>query len=58
MMNNYEQAVKYFEKEDYISALDILLNLTEENKNNPNILYFLAVVKSKMGEYDSAEFLI
>ena len=54
MMNNYEQAVKYFEKEDYISALDILLNLTEENKNNPNILYFLAVVKSKMGEYDSA----
>ena len=54
MTDTYQLAVKHFEKKDYKSSEDILLKLKEEDKNNADVLYFLAVVKSKLGDYESA----
>ena len=54
MKGNYQEAVKYFEKKDYHSAQLILLSLVEKQPDNSDILYFLAVLKSKIGEFNSA----
>ena len=54
MRGNYQEAVKYFEKKDYHSAQLILLSLVEKQPDNSDILYFLAVLKSKIGEFNSA----
>ena len=52
---NYKEAVRYFNNKDYKSAEDILINLKEREKNNAEVLYFLAVVKSIIGDYKGAE---
>jgi len=54
MIDTYQLAVKHFKEKDYKSSEDILLKLKEEDKNNADVLYFLAVVKSKLGNYESA----
>ena len=54
MTDTYQLAVKHFEEKNYKSSEDILLKLKEEDKNNADVLYFLAVVKSKLGDYKSA----
>ncbi len=57
MAVNYQEAIEYFEKKDYISTKNILINLKERDKNNTEVTYFLAVVKSIMGDYNGAESL-
>ena len=54
MVDTYQLAVKHFEEKDYKSSEDILLKLKEEDEKNADVLYFLAVVKSKLGDYESA----
>ena len=54
MIDIYQQAVEHFHKRDYKSSEDILLKLKEADENNADVLYFLAVVKSKLGDYESA----
>jgi tetratricopeptide (TPR) repeat protein len=54
MEKSYQEAVKFFENKDYQSTIYILLDL-KEKYNNPDVLYFLAVVKSIMGDYNGAE---
>ena len=54
MVDTYQLAVKHFEEKDYKSSEDILLKLKEKYENNADVLYFLAVVKSKLGDYDSS----
>ncbi|MEJ2613822.1 MAG: tetratricopeptide repeat protein [Ignavibacteriaceae bacterium] len=54
MIDIYQQAIEHFQKRDYKSSEDILLKLKEEDENNADVLYFLAVVKSKLGDFVSA----
>ena len=54
MIDTYQQAIEHFEKREYKSSEDILVKLKEENENNADVLYFLAVVKSKLGNFESA----
>ncbi|MFZ0452251.1 MAG: tetratricopeptide repeat protein [Ignavibacteriaceae bacterium] len=54
MIDTYQLAIEHFQKRDYKSSEDILLKLKEEDKNNADVLYFLAVVKSKVGDFESA----
>ena len=54
MTVSYQEAVRHFEEKDYQSAQDILINLKESEKNNADVSYFLAVVKSITGDYDGA----
>ncbi len=54
MIDTYQLAIKHFEERDYKSSEDILVKLKEEDENNADVLYFLAVVKSKLGDYQSA----
>ena len=54
MIDTYQQAIEHFEKREYKSSEDILVKLKEENESNADVLYFLAVVKSKLGDFKSA----
>jgi len=54
MMNTYRKAVKSFNEGNYKAAHDLIEKLNAVNKNNPDILFFLAVLKSKNEEYESA----
>ncbi len=54
MSVSYQEAIECFEKKDYQSTKDILTNLKERDENNPDVLYFLAVVKSITGDYAGA----
>lgn len=54
MTDTYQLAVQHFIEKDYKSSEDILLKLKERYNNNADVLYFLAVVKSKLGNYESA----
>jgi len=55
MTDNYQQAVKLFERKDYRSTEGILVNLILNGNANTEINYFLAVVKSILGDYIGAE---
>ncbi len=57
MKGSYQEAIECFEKKDYQSTKDILTNLKERDESNPDILYFLAVVKSITEDYAGAETL-
>ncbi len=55
MTVSYQEAVKHFKKKDYQSAENILVNLKERERDNADVIYFLAVVKSKTGDLGGAE---
>ncbi len=55
MRENYQQAVKHFEMKDYKTAEEILLTLRQKRSDDYEVSYFLAVVRSILGDYAGAE---
>jgi len=52
--NKYELALNKFKENDFETAEELLESLFYENTSDFNTLYFLAVIKSKLGKYKEA----